>query len=529
MTKQIFLTVLVTLSFLFSTNKVQAQTNLPPEICGRYADLNFTGTIPPGATGYWIDSTNTIINWWQIVDNTVGNGPNTIAEVSQYGQNAFAFVIHDGANYDTSAWVTTIFLQKPQVDACPNCGLIENQDVDFGFGNIVHVGHLRVDTICLQNSNSFYMLNPVYNLGEPQWSKNLNGIDFANGIAPSYNTTIEPYDTIYTIIYNSEEGNAAGDYYVLVFKSDNGNYGCSDSDTLLVSFAKQPSGTIEYRRPLCHGQEALVWAALDNEATPTEFNWDFGSNANVLDAVADATTPDSIYSVNWGTDNDCNNLLHEVRLIASSDWGCVSSASSPVYIEEPTVPSPVFNNTQPDCNQANGIIRVTNDSLVTCTDTINYVSLHKWINSTIYDYDIQVDNGSNCIIDSLYNVSSQDTSWLEIVYISFVTQDTAYVGAQVTCKDTIQVVLDDCTFVFNYSNETEINVYPNPTIESIIIEVNNKELIRNKEIITITDLTGKIVKTSVLNSDNLTLNVSEFKTGIYILKVGNTVRKFVKE
>jgi len=95
---------------------------------------------------------------------------------------------------------------------------------------------------------------------------------------------------------------------------------------------------------------------------------------------------------------------------------------------------------------------------------------------------------------------------------------------------TLYVNVDDCTFIFNYeNNETEINVYPNPTIESITIEVNNKELIRNKEIITITDLTGKIVKTSALNSDNNIISVTDLKAGVYIVKVGNTVRKFVKE
>jgi len=95
---------------------------------------------------------------------------------------------------------------------------------------------------------------------------------------------------------------------------------------------------------------------------------------------------------------------------------------------------------------------------------------------------------------------------------------------------TLFTYVDNCTFIYNYTKlESKINVYPNPTIESITIEVNNNELIRNKEIITITDLTGKIVKTSDLHSDNFTLNVSELKSGIYFIKIGNTTNKFIKE
>ncbi len=529
MTKQIFLIVLVTLSFFFGTNNADAQTNLPPEICGRYAELNYSGTIPTGYTGYWIDSTNTVVNWWQVVNQTQGNGPNTTAEVGNYGQNAFAFVTTNGTEHDTTAWVTTVFMQKPTVDACPSCYRLENVTLDnVNGGYTVEIGSVRTDTICLYDNSSFYTLNPAFNIGQPKWSKSLNGIDFANGVPPVYNETQEAYDSVYVNIYNSDEANAVGDYYMLVFKSENGA-GCADSDTLLVSFVKQPSATIEFRQPYCHGQDGLVWTAIDYEANPTSFNWDFGNNAIIDSTYIDVTTPDSVYSVSWGNNNDCDNLIHQIRLTASNDWGCVSSLNS-VYVEEPGLPNPTFNSVQPDCGVANGIIRISHDSLIVCEDTINYAYLHEWINSTISGYDYQVDYGNNTIIDSLINVSSQDTSWLEFTYTSFITSDTSWVGPQFQCKDTIQIILDDCTFIFNYNNnEANINVYPNPTIESITIEVNNYQLIKNKEIITITNLTGKVVKSSILESSNFTLNVSELITGIYILKIGNTVSKFVKE
>ena len=428
------------------------QTNVPDSICGRYIDLNSAQAIPQcGATGYWVDSLNSVINWWQIVDQQTGNGPNTIAEVGgQYGTNAFAFVVQNGGTIDnpvcadTSVFTTVTFLQKPQVDACPDCDLIQDTTLNNvnGLGNTVHIGSARTDTICLKDNNSFYLLFPELNLGNGSWSKSLNGIDFANGtVSSNYNVTFEENDTVYVNIYNSAGGNGSGDYYVLVWKSENSANGCADSDTLLISFAKQPTGNLDFRRPFCYGEEAIIWAVDDYQANPTHFEWSFDQEATIDTAITDPSTPDSIYSVRWPQYNDCDRLIHEVRLVSSNDWGCTSSAIKK-YVEEPPLITPKYVNTDATCSQANGVIKVLNDSIVACGDTLNYTILSKWLDSTIPDFDDQI-GGGNATIDSLHSVSPLDTSWLEVTYTSIITTDSGWVGPEPQCKDTIEVIVDN--------------------------------------------------------------------------------------
>ena len=222
MTKQIFLIIA-----FFALNQSYAQYNIPPNICGKYIDLIYWDTIPQGSTGYWIDSTDNVLNYWQVIDQQLGNGANTIAEIENFGQDAFAFVIYDGVNYDTTFWQTTIFEDYAIVDACPTCYRLTDTVLNNvnGLGNTIHIGSVRVDTICLQDSNTPYILNPYYDKWQPSWSKSMNGINFANGITPTYNMSETPNDTVYVNIFNSKLNNVAGDYYVLVFKVEQPSYG----------------------------------------------------------------------------------------------------------------------------------------------------------------------------------------------------------------------------------------------------------------------------------------------------------------
>jgi len=448
--------------------QAQNQTNVSDSICGRFIDLNSAQTIYDcGAYGYWVDSLNTVLHWWQVVEQQEGNGPNTIAEVGgQYGTNAFAFVIQNGGTIDnpvcadTSDFTTVTFLQKPQVNACPNCNIIENVSIDNanGFDHPIHIGSAKTDTICLKDDNSFYLLFPDLNyIGDGSWSKSLNGINFANGIASSgYNVTNEPNDTVFVDIYNSAEGNSAGDYYILVWKSENSSNGCSDSDTLLISFAKQPSGDLNFRRPFCYGQDARIWAAEDYKANPTHFEWSFDEEATIDSAWSDPNTPDSIYSVKWPQYNDCDRLMHEIRLVSSNDWGCTSSAIKK-YVEEPPLITPQYVNKDATCSQANGVIKVLNDSVVACGDTLNYQILHKWLNSTIPNFNEQINGGYDATVDSLYSASPQDTSWLEVTYTSIITNDTGWIGPQVQCVDTIEVMVDNSGLIDAVIDDKRMN------------------------------------------------------------------------
>lgn len=71
-----------------------------------------------------------------------------------------------------------------------------------------------------------------------------------------------------------------------------------------------------------------------------------------------------------------------------------------------------------------------------------------------------------------------------------------------------------------------IDIYPNPTtgiinIKSATTEMSNRELY-------IYDISGRNVKSFILNSDSQQINVSDLKAGIYLAKIDNTVIKFHK-
>ena len=223
MTKLIFLII----AFFALNHNLKAQYNIPPNVCGKYIDLYYWDTIPQGSVGYWIDSTDNVLNYWQVIDQQLGNDYYAVAEIENFGQDAFAFVIYDGVNYDTTFWQTTVFEDYPVIDACPTCYRITDTVLNNvnGLGHTVHIGSARVDTVCLYDSNTPYILNPYYNKWQPSWSKSMNGINFANGIIPTHDVSEIPNDTVYVNIFNSKINNPIGDFYVLVFSVEQPPYG----------------------------------------------------------------------------------------------------------------------------------------------------------------------------------------------------------------------------------------------------------------------------------------------------------------
>lgn len=97
---------------------------------------------------------------------------------------------------------------------------------------------------------------------------------------------------------------------------------------------------------------------------------------------------------------------------------------------------------------------------------------------------------------------------------------------------TYQMAMDDIRVVHYNSNniqDTEcisaMKLYPNPANDCLKIEV--KEFTDNK--LSIIDVTGKIVLSETLTSNNAEINISSLNSGFYFVKVGNYIDKlFVK-
>ena len=78
---------------------------------------------------------------------------------------------------------------------------------------------------------------------------------------------------------------------------------------------------------------------------------------------------------------------------------------------------------------------------------------------------------------------------------------------------------------------TELNIYPNPTKNSITIDSQKNEI--NNAKIKITDLLGKTLNNQKIVNQKTTINLNNFSQGIYLIQFsndfGSKVFKVVKE
>ena len=80
------------------------------------------------------------------------------------------------------------------------------------------------------------------------------------------------------------------------------------------------------------------------------------------------------------------------------------------------------------------------------------------------------------------------------------------------------------------------NIYPNPATSNVQLIISNEQL---GETIQILDITGKTVKPVIASlvlsevegkaKQSLSIDISNLQNGVYFIKVGNTVQKFIKE
>ena len=73
-------------------------------------------------------------------------------------------------------------------------------------------------------------------------------------------------------------------------------------------------------------------------------------------------------------------------------------------------------------------------------------------------------------------------------------------------------------------NNLEAEIYPNPASNLLNVISENAN-----ELITISDLSGKIVHSEKASEKQTSINVSQLSAGMYIVRVGDKVTKFVKE
>lgn len=113
-------------------------------------------------------------------------------------------------------------------------------------------------------------------------------------------------------------------------------------------------------------------------------------------------------------------------------------------------------------------------------------------------------------------------------------QITSLQNSLMTCEANnvdLQGLLNECMNLTNIGSvqNVPLKIYPNPAKDEIIIE--NTDLNIENEVIQIIDLSSRIVSSpacSIFDS-RISINVRNLSAGVYILKIGDFHRSFVKE
>ena len=92
-------------------------------------------------------------------------------------------------------------------------------------------------------------------------------------------------------------------------------------------------------------------------------------------------------------------------------------------------------------------------------------------------------------------------------------------------SDTIHVQFDDCTGINTVENNN-LTVYPNPAHNHLQFVMSNGQLVESVQIL---DITGKTVKTIISGKAKQSIDISTLQNGIYFVKIGTQIQKFIKE
>jgi hypothetical protein len=98
------------------------------------------------------------------------------------------------------------------------------------------------------------------------------------------------------------------------------------------------------------------------------------------------------------------------------------------------------------------------------------------------------------------------------------------------CDSSVVLLLDVNVnaSIEDYSSQHQLKIYPNPTTQSITIELEDEALIQKHEPVLLYDIFGKLLQNRPLTDTHLQIDLSSYASGTYIVKVGNRVGKVVK-
>ncbi len=130
------------------------------------------------------------------------------------------------------------------------------------------------------------------------------------------------------------------------------------------------------------------------------------------------------------------------------------------------------------------------------------------------------DTGTDTVKDPLHIYTDTGTYSVEVI---------------VTHGSCVKTAFKDITIAWHVgvsefeTQEIGFKLYPNPTSNTLFVEIKNNELKANNELLRIIDINGKEVRNLKIDSDKLSIDISDLANGVYFVRIGEQTEKFVKE
>ncbi len=253
--------------------------------------------------------------------------------------------------------------------------------------------------------------------------------------------------------------NPSYDNFELVWTED--NYGCTNSDTVVVGFARIPEAIMTIIPPRCEGEPASIRA---NEDSLANYNWQW--NGGLIDSIWPENDQGGKYRhlVYWPNDD----TSHIVSLSVENYWGCVSPIIDTIIFEpyRPTYKVVTYPDT---CALGKGAFEFLPDT------TTEYPSF-SW-------FDVNGEEQPVPVGDTIFNIPAGTYEGTH-QYLTFNnTWSTQYINLYGTdqCVDAIEFDIDTAGVVkaeFVVSAATDMNALVAPNAEVIFDNLSDGDDVR---------------------------------------------------
>lgn len=416
--------------------------------------------------------------------------------------------------------------------------------------NYFYTNGIQLNTGTTYSASTFYLTDATGNVnwtdlsllvGSAQTPSALTSIVSSNGAVSS---------SAYNSLSNTFTVATSGLYYIAVRGTSNGTgspyISIDDIRVIAPCNINSPTVSVAGSSVICAGSSATLTAS-----GATSYLWSNGStNASIV--VNPSTS--NMYSVIGTNASGCSsnvsslvtvNSLPSIAIFAnpgtaicngsSLNLSAIGSASSYTWSTNSNntsiVVTPTATSTYTLSGSGNGCTGLASVLItVNPKPVVAAISLGSGNNVCVGEVTGLAGNGALTYQWSSPSIFLQGNTVNVSPNVTTIYTVTGTDGNGCTGTGTLQLNVSACTGISNINaKESGILVYPNPNTGEFTVEINNA---LNK-LISVVDLTGRVLFTSNTNDAKINLNITKFTAGIYYVKVqtANTteVIKVVKQ